>query len=192
MGADKALVELSGRPLIEYSLNILRDAGLPVSIAGSKSALGRFAPVVDDAEADRGPLGGICAALAATTARWAVFLPVDLPLLPPALIERLLDHARAVQAAAAVYSLQGREETFPAVVDRDALPALREELNNSRGSCIAGFRAAAAALQRPMAVFPVEAAVGSKTFASAKGSPADWFLNVNTPEELRHASHRLV
>jgi molybdopterin-guanine dinucleotide biosynthesis protein A len=52
-----------------------------------------FAPVVQDASPGLGPLSGICAALEATTARRAVFLPVDQPLTPACLIELLVRHA---------------------------------------------------------------------------------------------------
>lgn len=193
MGADKALLKLCGQPLIELALTVLRGADLQVAIAGAKAALERFAPVIADEEADRGPLGGICAALAATTAPWAVFLPVDLPLMPPALIGWLLDRAQEGDAAAAVCSVGGRAETFPAVVDRDALPVLRQELENGRGGCIAGFRAAAAALHRPFLVLPVEGAIASETVKLTRdGTPNRWFLNANTPEDLRRASDPLV
>lgn len=193
MGSDKALLELCGQPLVALAVTCLCAADLEVSIAGSKSALERFAPVIEDADPDRGPLGGICTALAATTKRWAVFLPVDMPFLPPVLIRWLFDCVQEGDAAAGVCSLEGRAETFPAVVDRDVLPVLREELENGRGSCIAGFRAAAAALHRPMLTLPVEGAIASGTVEILRGAtPERWFLNVNTQEDLRRASDGLV
>ena len=71
MGSDKALVEFGGRPLIAHAVGILRTAGLSVSIAGARAeiraSLESYAPVIPDAEAGRGPLGGICAALKSTT-----------------------------------------------------------------------------------------------------------------------------
>jgi len=74
MGVDKALVHLRGRPLVEHALEILRGAGLAASIAGARSTLSAFAAVVEDVEAGKGPLGGICAALASTSAQRAVFV----------------------------------------------------------------------------------------------------------------------
>ena len=86
MGQDKALLLFAGRPLVAHALSIFSRAGIAASIAGVRSsartALEAFAPVVEDAEPGLGPLAGICAALASTSARYAVFLPVDLPLLP--------------------------------------------------------------------------------------------------------------
>ena len=94
MGRDKALVHLAGKPLIEHALGILLNAGLPAAIAGGKPALAAFAPLVEDRHSAQGPLGGICAALAATHARFAVFLPVDLPLIPASHYIYLGDTAR--------------------------------------------------------------------------------------------------
>ena len=68
MGTDKALMLLGGRPLIAHALDILRGAGLSASLAGARAGLERFAQVVADEEPDRGPLGGICSALAMTPA----------------------------------------------------------------------------------------------------------------------------
>ena len=99
MGADKALIQLAGRPLIAHAIRILRQAGLDASIAGARSSLSAFAPVIQDTHPDRGPLAGICSALASTSARYAVFLPVDLPLLPPSLVSFLLHHARVAGGA---------------------------------------------------------------------------------------------
>jgi len=105
MGQDKALVQLAGRPLVAHALAVLRNAGLEASLAGASSSLAAFAPVVEDYESGRGPLGGICSALASTAARRAVFLPVDLALLPVSLVDYLLYHAQ----------ITGRAVTLPSV-----------------------------------------------------------------------------
>lgn len=193
MGADKALATLHGRPLVEHALGVLREAGLDASIAGARSALASFAPVLEDLEPDRGPLSGICAALNATSARWGVFLPVDVPFVPVSLVNYLLRHARLADAVATLCSVNGLVETFPVAVNRAALPILRRELESGRGGCIAGFRAAAARLNRPVHVLPVELLVQAGQVLHPGRWPAvRWFLNLNTPEDLRRASDRVV
>lgn len=188
MGEDKALIPLAGRPLVEHALTVLRQAGLAVWIAGARSPLADFAPVVEDAQLDLGPLHGICAALASTLARRAVFVSVDTPLLPASLIAYLVDHARITGSAVTVPSLNGFAQTFPAVVDRAALAALRQELEAGRGGCFAGFQTAAAALGRLMNIVPVELMVQSGQVAHPGGLPAAlWFLNINTPQDLCRA-----
>ncbi len=196
MGTDKALVEFAGRPLVERALAILRQAGLEARVAGARSPLDGFAPIVEDAEAGRGPLSGICAAIGAMTARRAVFVPVDLPLLPASLIGLLMSHARITGRMVTVSSVNGFAQTFPAVVDREALPALRKELEGGRRGCLAGFQTAAASRDEAVSVVPVELAVQTGQVAHPEGLPAArWFQNVNSQAELRRAEanrHRVI
>ncbi len=198
MGADKALIRLAGQPLIAYALGILHQAGLEASIAGARSSLSAFAPVIQDAHPDRGPLAGICSALVSTSARHAVFLPIDLPLLPASLVSFLLHHARVAGGAVTVPSVNGYAQTFPAVVDRVALPALEASLKGGERGCFSAFKAAAAQSRQPLSVLPVELLVQSGQVALPDGLPAVfWFKNVNTPEDLGRAeailanSHRV-
>lgn len=178
MGTDKALVPLAGEPLIAHALRILRRAGLEPCIAGARSPLAHFAPVVEDD--GQGPLSGICAALASTQARWAVFLPVDQPLLPPSLLRELLWRAQITDAVAIVPRVSGFAETFPAIVDRAALPSLEASLSVRAGGCFHALQAAAQQLGRPFSAVPVELLVqaGQVEHPSAL-SPALWLANLN-------------
>ena len=191
MGEDKALVPFAGRPLVEIALAVLRQAGLEAFIAGGRSSLAAFAPVIEDAEAGLGPLGGITAALEAAARRRAVFLPVDLPLLPVSLVRFMLHHAQVTGRGVTVPSVNGFAQSFPAVVDRAALSLLRNELEAGRRGCFAGFQAACAALGEPVNVLPVEPLVqcGQVSHPCAL-PPALWFLNVNSPTDLQRAEAR--
>jgi molybdopterin-guanine dinucleotide biosynthesis protein A len=193
MGSEKALVHFAGEPLVVHALRTLRGAGLMASIAGAHSPLDSFAPVVPDAEPDRGPLGGICAALSATTARWAVFLPVDLPLMPASLVTYLLEEAQEPGTAFTVAAVNGFVQTFPVVVDRAALPELRRALEHSRGGCYSAFQSAAAGLEQAVKIVSVEQAVTAGKLAHPEALPvACWFLNVNEPKDLLRAEACLV
>jgi molybdopterin-guanine dinucleotide biosynthesis protein A len=193
MGEDKALVPFAGQTLVERAVETLRAARLEVWIAGARLPLERFAPVVHDGEPGLGPLGGICTALQAMTARQAVFLPVDLPLVPACLIELLLHHAEITGRAVTLPSVSGFAQTFPAVVDRRALPVLRRELDAGRGGCFAGFQAAATSLGESVMVIPVELAVQSGQLEHLRGLAAGrWFLNVNSRSELKQAEASLL
>jgi molybdopterin-guanine dinucleotide biosynthesis protein A len=190
MGHDKALIPLAGKPMIAHALAILQQAGLSTSIAGARSSLATFAPVIDDS--GQGPLSGICAALTSTTAPLAVFLPVDQPFLPPSLISVLLDHARTTGAAITVPSIAGFAETFPAVVDRSVLLALQSALDRGERGCFAAFQSASQILGRPMSIVPVEYLVQSgKLFQFNDLPPTFWFLNVNGPTDLSRAASLL-
>lgn len=188
MGDDKALIEFAGEPLIAHALRILHEAGLDAWIAGGRTDLQRFAPVISDTEPGCGPLGGVCAALAACKEQRAVFVPVDLPLLPASLVTVMVRRAELTGTLVTVVSVSGFAQTFPAVIDRAALPALEDALKLRRGGCYAAFEAAAAARSERQAVVPVEylAQAGQVTHPGGL-APAMWFLNVNSPADLRRA-----
>jgi molybdenum cofactor guanylyltransferase len=192
MGQDKALLSFAGRPLVAHALSILREAGLPASIAGANpqanSSLIAYAPVVDDPKPGLGPLAGICAALAAVTTRYVVFLPVDLPLLPSSLIVYMLHHAQITGRAVTVPTVNGFSQTFPVVLDQSVLPALQSDLHSGQGGCFSAFQTAAKSLGQPIASVAVELLAQSGQIAHPLGlAAAHWFLNVNTPQDLHRA-----
>jgi len=191
MGQDKALIEVAGRRLVEHSIQILRGAGLEPRIAGARSSeLCRFAAVVADVpgESGLGPLAGICAGLAACTRR-AVFLPVDLPLIPTSLIGYLVHHAIVTEAAVTMISVGGFVQTFPAVVDVAALGSLRKSLHSGDRNCMKAFRAAGGAVPGGLSVLTLELLVQPGQVRHPRAlHPSEWFLNVNTTEDVDRVS----
>lgn len=188
MGEDKATAPFAGQNLVERALGILREAGLPAAVAGARSSLVVSGQVIADREPGLGPLSGICAALASNPAPWAVFLPVDLPLLPAALVAYLLVRARITRRVVTVPSVGGFAETFPVVLHRAVLPALEAELKSGHRGCFSACEAAAASLGEAVAVVPAELLAQSGTAAHPDALPAVcWFLNVNSRADLRRA-----
>ena len=190
MGQDKALIPLAGVALVEHALTILRSAGLGPRIAGAKTDLSFYAPTIADepSQSGRGPLSGICSALASSSAQYTVFLPVDLPLLPASLIGYLLHSALVMGAAIAAVSVAGFVQTFPVVIDRANLPVLQSSLNSNDRNCLRAFRAAANFMSRPFSIQAVEFIVQTGQVSHPRGfMAADWFLNVNSPRELARA-----
>jgi molybdenum cofactor guanylyltransferase len=192
MGRDKALVAFAGQPLIARALTTLREAGLDPAIAGARTALESYAAVIPDpvaaAAAVSGPLAGICAAMASTTARWCVFLPVDLPLLPASLLICLVRRAQLTGAPITLVSVNGFAQTFPAVLDRAVLPLLQAELEAGRNGCFAAFREATSSLNRALSIVPAEFLVQSGQVVHPAALLAfRWFLNVNTQADLGRA-----
>lgn len=95
MGADKAFVQLAGRPLIAHVLDRLEPQVDRVLISANGDPA-RFAalgcPVVADAS-PQGPLSGVLSALTAAASMGATHLvstPVDTPFLPGDLVPQLL------------------------------------------------------------------------------------------------------
>ncbi len=189
MGEEKVLLELEGRPLIAHALDVLRGAGLTPQIAGSRVDLSEFAPVVADERADCGPLGGVVSALAQTAEDWAVFVSIDMPQMAPELVAYLIRDAQVTGAAVTLASVNGFAETFPAVVRRETLPVLRERLRQGDGGSFAAFEAAAHQWGEKVRVVAVEMLAQSGQVRDARGLwPYEWFLNVNTRDDLKRAA----
>jgi molybdenum cofactor guanylyltransferase len=174
MGRDKALVELAGKPLIAWALDVLRGAGLAARIAGARTDLSAFAPVVPDEAVDAGPLGGVCSALRQTERDWAVFVTIDQPLMTAGFVMALLEYARNGDAAATVASVGGVAQTFPAVVRRGALAVLEGKMEQGQLGCMAAFRAAGLLVVAAEEIVPQE----SRCLIDRR------FTNVNTAEDL--------
>ncbi len=189
MGRDKALVEFEGRPLIEWAIEILKGAGVAVDIVGSReegrSRLESYASLIPDAAPGLGPLAGVCAGAGSTSAEYAVFLPVDVPLLPSSLIGYLLRRARVSGAAVTLASMNGFAQTFPAIIARETLPVLERCLREGELSCLAAFRSAANHAGQELSVVPVEVIQQCGQVAHPRALPVvHWFLNVNSPRDL--------
>jgi len=188
MGRDKATAEFLGRPLIAHAIGILQDADLPVLIAGNRPDLQSFAQVIYDLGSSRGPLGGICGALEVTSVTNAIFLPVDLPLLPSELIRLMQKIAHITGRAIVVPSVNGYVQTFPAVLNRATLPFLKAELEAGRGGCFSAFDVAAKAMGQQVHVVRTESLAQGRQLQHSDGLPvARWFFNINSTTDLQRA-----
>jgi molybdenum cofactor guanylyltransferase len=102
MGEDKAFLQLGSRTLLDHALELARAAGGRAWIVGSSGRFAAFGPVVEDVFADRGPLGGIHAALTQTVTDLNLMLAVDLPFLHLRLLNYLIAEARESAAVVVV------------------------------------------------------------------------------------------
>jgi len=95
-GSPKALARFRGETLAERGLRTLWEACAEVLAVGkSADGLDLSIPVVDDGSDERAPIHGVLAGLRAAAHEVSVVLPVDCPLVSPALLCELVG-ARAV------------------------------------------------------------------------------------------------
>lgn len=185
MGRDKALLEIGGRPLIEIALGVLRELGLTPRICGSRPDLAGFAHVVPDNHPGCGPLGGIEAALAASGSDLNLFLPVDLPAIPPAFLRWMMDRAGETKAVATIPLLGGRAQPLCAVYSRGLLHGIHEALAAGEYKMMTAIRAAASSLEERIDAFEVETLAAALIPDTWPADPPvqEWFRNVNTPAD---------
>jgi molybdopterin-guanine dinucleotide biosynthesis protein A len=173
MGHDKALVPFRGIPMILIALTRLAAVCAHVSIAGNRDDLATFAPIAHENRSGIGPVAGIEAGLQSCASEWALFLPVDVPLLPS---HFLLAWAQAVLARPGVrasYVTRNRE-AHPALclLHKGCLQEVSEGIE-------AGKRSIQDLLKGLEGFWPADVA----QFADPAESAA-WFTNINTADEL--------
>jgi molybdopterin-guanine dinucleotide biosynthesis protein A len=115
MGSDKAFLELAGKPLIAHSLQLARTVSSDVKVVGDPDKFAAFGPVVSDLYLNCGPLGGIHAALAASSTDWNLILGVDLPFIKAEFLKYLVSEAQSSGAVVTVPSTSHYFEPLCAV-----------------------------------------------------------------------------
>jgi len=91
MGVDKARLRLAdGRTLLQQACEVLHKAGACEVLVSGQGAGG-----IADRHPDIGPLGGIDAVLDDATSEHLLVIPVDMPRLPPRLLQALAAAAQA-------------------------------------------------------------------------------------------------
>jgi len=120
-GSPKALAQLDGETLAERGWRVLGEA-CEERLAVGKRADGLELPfdVIDDDTETRAALAGIVAGLRAASNDLVAVLPVDMPFVTAALLQRL--------AGACRYAAAPRGTPLPAVFHRNALPPLERRL----------------------------------------------------------------
>lgn len=188
MGQDKTLLQVAGKSLLEHALDKLRAVGAsaPPRIVGARPDLSSYAPVVTDLHPGCGPLGGIEAALAATTQPLNLFLPVDLPLLPAGFLGWMLRRAEITGALVTVPRANGRPQPLSAVYHRDLLAGVTASLAAGNYKVMPVIMAAAQSRAQAIDVFDVEllASTYPEMHRFSSLPLYHWFHNCNTLEDV--------
>src|SRR5215470_17604820 len=132
MGSDKAFLELKGRTLLAWALDLVRSITTDFYIVGSRDKFELFAPTVEDIYRDRGPLGGIHAALSKPTRELNLVLAVDLPRMHPSFLNYLVTKARGTDAVATVPRAAGGWQPLCAVYRRSFLELAERALQQGK------------------------------------------------------------
>jgi molybdopterin-guanine dinucleotide biosynthesis protein A len=108
MGRDKALLPWKRSTLIQSVAGEVFHAAGNVNLIGSPERYGNLGfPVISDQIEGCGPLGGLHAALNATSAEWNLVVACDMPAVTRELLEELLSAAESSGADALVPATPG-------------------------------------------------------------------------------------
>ena len=147
-----------------------------VIIVGRRDKFAAHGDVVEDVYLERGPLGGIHAALAATTTELNLIIAVDVPCITADFLRHLLERARGSAATVTVPRAGGRLHPLSAVYRRGFRQRAEAALAAGRNKIDPLFTADETLILE-------EAELERLSF------PATMFENVNTPEEYERARH---
>jgi molybdopterin-guanine dinucleotide biosynthesis protein A len=139
MGRDKAFLPWEGRPLLERALEAARTVTADVRIVGAREKFEQYGDVVEDIYPERGPLGGIHAALRTTATDLNLVLAVDLPFVTPGLLSYLIERVQDVPNQDAplmvtVPRLSAGWEPLCAVYPKQFVEAAEEALREGRNA----------------------------------------------------------
>lgn len=213
MGTDKAAVVFDGRTMLEIAIATMGTVCDEVTVVGTEDRSSAGATCLLDAYPGCGPMGGMEAALRdcrKKAAEFAVFLPVDVPLLPWGLLRALTDLWTASYAVrVAVAGADGRVQPLISMIHVDALPVLAAALERGDHKLQPALHAAAQSLAETLgepldSVFLATGLTfGAGVVLTSAGvelawTPTAreweyrgaWFANLNTPQDLQEALTR--
>lgn len=129
---EKGLLVLHGRPLVAWSQQYLAARVDTIYVSANRciEVYARYGQVVADDPSlgtDVGPLAGLASVLARVQTSWVLSLPVDVPVLPVDLLERLAAQAEAADSPIA-YAFSAQAHPLCMLVHRSTLASLRDYL----------------------------------------------------------------
>jgi molybdopterin-guanine dinucleotide biosynthesis protein A len=174
MGRDKAFLQLRDETLLAHALKLAGAVAEEVRIVGDATKFSPFGRVVEDVYRNRGPLGGIHAALSASSTDLNLMLAVDLPFVDADFLQYLLSRARESTAIVTLPRAAGGLQPLCAVYRRPFAEIAEEALRNGRNKIDSLF-----------------AKVGTCVIEDDElvraGFSSEMFHNLNTPDDLKKA-----
>jgi molybdopterin-guanine dinucleotide biosynthesis protein A len=177
MGSDKAFLPWADGTLLSHALELAAAVTPKVGIVGDPKKFTSFGAVIEDIYRDRGPLGGIHAALSSTTTDLNLMLAVDLPLIDSRFLQFMIGLTQSTDATVTVPHADGVSQPLCAVYRREFVQLAEQSLQAGRNKIDALF-----AKVKTRIIEPDE-------FTRA-GFSAAMFRNLNTPEEWEDEQRR--
>jgi len=173
MGTEKAFLEFEGHLLIDHMIGIAKAVAEQMRIVGPKQKFAAFGQIATDIYPERGPLGGIHAALEISRTEFNLMLAIDMPFIEPKFLAYLLQQAQHSQALVTVPHVGGYQPLCA---------CYRKEFENIAD------RALAAGKNKIDALFAPETTrvIDEQEFAKL-GYPVSMFQNLNTKDDYERA-----
>jgi len=172
MGTDKAFLRFGQECLLDRALRLAASVTQDIRIVGNPKKLAKLShPVIEDVYPQRGPLGGIHAALCQTPSELNLILAVDMPFIKPEFLVYLTGQARRSAAVVTVPNAFGGLQPLCAVYRRKFADLAEESLHAGKNKIDVLFAGTSTQV------------ITEEQMLSAGFSP-EMFRNLNTPEDL--------
>ena len=200
MGEDKARLRIGGRSLLEIAVGKLREVCGGVAVVGGGEVGLPGVKVVPDLHSSCGPMGGMEAALRHVGDHWAMFLPVDMPMVPVGLLRALRDRwIGGAEARVSFAEVDGRPQPLLSAMRAEVLPWLERSLNAGSYKVVPALVEAGHGIAKSRSVAAEQVLERMEVGTAADlhdllgwhpnridlASREMWFANVNTPDEFR-------
>lgn len=175
-GTDKGLLEINGRPMIEYVINALCPQVDTVAINANRNHA-RYAqfgfPVISDSDSGYlGPLAGMVSALRELSTEYILTVPCDSPFLPSQLFNRMHAALADTGSELAVASDGRRQQPVFLLLSSALETSMSDFLCSGERKIDLWFRR-------------------HKLIEVDFSDSPEAFVNINTPEELATAASHL-
>jgi len=174
MGEDKAFLRLGDETLISRALNLAKSLTPNVKIVGEAAKLAEFGVVVEDVYPDRGPLGGIHAALVTIDIALNLMLAVDIPFVEAGFLEFLISESRLSGAIVTVPRSGGHIHSLCAVYRKEFAAVAEQSLIRGQNRIDVLFSS-------------VKTRVIEEAELQRLGFSSKMFRNLNTPDDWKEA-----
>ncbi len=134
MGFDKSLLQLGEKSMIEHISDRIRPMFKETLIVSNQNNKYGIPDVQEifDIYVDKGPLGGIHAALSTASYPEVFVISCDMPFIKPLFIERLLAASPGFDVT--VFRINGKYEPLCAIYNKSCLPLIEDRLKRDRCS----------------------------------------------------------
>ena len=130
MGSDKGLLILHGKPLIQYSIDVLKKLCDEIIICANKPGYDTFGfPVLKDVYSDLGPIGGIYTGLLNSGSESNFVLSCDMPFINHQMLTYLLSKKNKNFVSIPIHG-QNIVEPLCAIYSKAILPQLKTQIRN--------------------------------------------------------------
>ena len=180
MGFQKTFAKLDGKPLIRWTIDSLTEAGTFDRIFIVTNHIPSLASLDLDAVADlfddRGPLGGLHAALMFCSAEYLFLCACDMPFIEPKLVRLLCERAKGADVC--IPFVRGEFEPLCATYRKRTVKAVERAIESGKRRVISFFESVRVRKVHENEIKAVDPALVS-------------FFNINSPQDMDRARELL-